>query len=151
MKKLISVTLSVATATLFLSGCMASSAKAQVMDKASSNIMKIDVKNECNVEERGAKKVLASASMYNKIAKEQSVEFKRLGMTTTQYIDGTAKALATGSKTVDVLNKKKKKTGTVSTEYAAWRACSFAISALQQKEEAKSTWRLAIPGDGYKY
>ena len=151
MKKLISVTLSVATATLFLSGCMASTAKAKVMEKASSNISKLDIKNECNVEKRGAKKVLATASMYNEIAKKEGVEFKRLGMSASQYIKGTAKALATGSKTVDVLNKKKKKTGTVTTEYAAWRSCSFAISALQQKEEAKSTWRLAIPGDGFKY
>lgn len=27
----------------------------------------------------------------------------------------------------------------------------FAISALTQEEEAKTTWRMVIPGDGYKY
>lgn len=54
-------------------------------------------------------------------------------------------------KTIDILDKKKKKTGTVTAEYAAWRACSFAISALTQAQESKTTWMMAVPGDGYKY
>ena len=29
--------------------------------------------------------------------------------------------------------------------------CKFAISALVQNAQAKDTWRLAVPGDGYKY
>ena len=110
-----------------------------------------DVQKECNVKANGIEAVLATASKYNAMAKKQGLEFMRLGMKTTQYIDGTKAAVKAGSKTVDILNKKKKKTGTVTTEYAAWRACSFAVSAIEQAKEAKSTWRLAIPGDGYKY
>ncbi len=75
----------------------------------------------------------------------------RLGMKTSQYINGAKNAVKSGSGTVDILNKKKKKTGVVSTSYAAWRACSFALAALQQADDAKTTWSLAVPGDGYKY
>jgi hypothetical protein len=35
--------------------------------------------------------------------------------------------------------------------YLAERACKFGLSALQQKYEGKSTWRLAVPGDGFKF
>lgn len=140
MKKKYKATL----ATLFLSTFIGTSLSA-------NDITKLDVKNECNVKENGIKKVLATASKYNIIAKKEGVEFKRLGMTNTQYIDGTMKAITEGSKTVDIVDNKNKKTGEVSTEYAAWRACSFAISALQQKEEAKTTWKLAMPGNGFEY
>lgn len=116
-----------------------------------TSLQAMDVKKECNVEANGIKTVVANASKYNAMAKKQGVEFMRLGMKTSQYIDGVNASIKSGSKTVDILNKKKKKTGTVSTSYAAWRACSFAISALTQAQEAKTTWNLAVPGDGYKY
>ena len=75
----------------------------------------------------------------------------RLGMRNSQYISAINMALKTGSKNIDILNKKKKKTGSVSVEYATWRACSFSIAALQQAQDAKTTWRLAVPGDGFTY
>ena len=46
---------------------------------------------------------------------------------------------------------KKKKTGDATIEFASWRACAFAISALTQEESAKKDWKLASPTDGYKY
>jgi hypothetical protein len=116
-----------------------------------TSLQAMDVKKECNVTANGIKTVIANASKYNSMAKKQGLEFMRLGMKTSQYIDGVNASIKSGSKTVDILNKKKKKTGTVSTSYAAWRACSFAISALTQAQEAKTTWNLAVPGDGYKY
>lgn len=111
----------------------------------------VDVKKVCNVKMNGVEKVLSSAAKYNAMAKKEGVEFMRLGMKASQYIDSAAAAAKSGSKMVDIVDKKGKKTGTVTTEYAAWRGCSFALRALQEKEEAESTWRLAIPGDGYKY
>ena len=51
----------------------------------------------------------------------------------------------------DIVDAKGKKTEEATIEFGAWRACSFAISALTQEEEAKKTWRESVPGDGYKY
>lgn len=112
---------------------------------------KVDVKDVCDVKKQGINKVLETAIVYNKEAKAQDLEFMRLGMKTSQYISGVQEALKSDSKSVDIVDKKKKKTGSVSIEYAAWRACSFAIRPLQQAKEAETTWRLAVPGDGYKY
>ncbi len=126
--------------------------KVKVVTISPKEAMKVDVKKACDVKANGIEKVLATASLYNAGAKELGIEFKRLGMTTTQYINETKKALKSASKEVTLLDKKGKKTkNKVSTEYAAWRACTFAIRALQQKEEAESSWRLAVPGDGFKY
>ena len=144
MKKLYSLTIATSLAFL-LSGCLGSSSN---MDTAASNV---DVKNVCSVENNGIEKVLESATKYNAMAIKQHLEFMRLGMKASQYIDSAAAAVKSGAKTVDIVDKKGKKTGTVSTEYAAWRGCSFALRALQQHEEAQTTWKLAIPGDGYKY
>ena len=145
MKKLYSTALSLGLALSF-AGCTGSS------NVSVASSAKVDVKNVCSVKANGIENVLATAATYNKVAKKEGVEFKRLGMSNTQYIDETNKALKAGEKTVTLLNKKGKKTkNKVTTEYAAWRACSFAISALTQKHEAESTWRLAVPGDGYKY
>lgn len=116
-----------------------------------SEISKLDVKKECNVEANGVEKVIATAAKYNKIAIEKEVEFMRLGMKASQYIDAVNNALKTGAKNIDILDKKKKKTGEATIEFAAWRACSFAISAIVQEEEAKTTWRSSVPGDGFKY
>lgn len=122
-----------------------------LVSASASEISKLDVKKECNVEANGVEKVLATATKYNEIAVKNKVEFMRLGMKTSQYIESVDAALKSGAKTIDIVDDKKKKTGDVAIEYAAWRACSFAISALTQEEEAKNNWKLASPSDGYKY
>jgi len=118
---------------------------------AASEASSLDVRKVCDVQQNGIQKVIDMAAKYNQIAKKEGLEFMRLGMKTSQYILATQKSIKEGSKTVDIVNKKKKKTGTVSTQYAAWRACSFAITALQQASQAKTTWRMATPGDGFAY
>lgn len=113
---------------------------------------KLDVKKECNVKENGIEKVIATAEKYNKIAKEKKLEFMRFGMKASQYIDAVKESLKNSSKEVALVDNKGKPTGDkVSIEFAAWRSCSFAISALTQEIEAKSTWKLASPSDEYKY
>lgn len=139
MKKLLKVT-SVAAFAFFLSSSI-----------HASEASKLDVKKACSVESNGIENVLSTAVKYNTIAKKQGLEFMRLGMKTSQYIKGVEEAIKSSSKTVDIVNKKKKKTGTVSTSYAAWRACSFAIRSLQQNNEAEATWAMAVPGNGFKY
>ena len=116
-----------------------------------SEISKLDVKKECNVEANGVEKVLATASKYNEIAIKHNVEFMRLGMKASQYIEAVDAALKSGAKTIEIVDDKKKKTADATIEYGAWRACTFAISALTQEEESKKTWKLASPSDGYKY
>lgn len=117
-----------------------------------SEFADLDVKKECDVKANGIEKVMASAEKYNKVAKEHKVEFMRLGMKTSQYIEGAQEALKNGSKEVAILDEKAKPTGEkVTVEFAAWRSCSFAISALTQEAQAKTTWKLASPSDGYKY
>lgn len=122
-----------------------------LVNATASEISKLDVKKECNVEANGVEKVLATASKYNEIAIKHNVEFMRLGMKASQYIEAVDAALKSGAKTIDIVDDKKKKTADVTIEYGAWRACTFAISALTQEEEAKKTWKLASPSDGYKY
>ena len=122
-----------------------------LVNATASEISKLDVKKECNVEANGVEKVLATATKYNEIAVKHNVEFMRLGMKASQYIEAVDAAIKSGAKTIDIVDDKKKKTGDVAVEYGAWRACSFAISALTQEEEAKKTWKLASPSDGYKY
>ena len=140
MKKTV---LKIATATALLTfGISYSSA---------SDLANLDVKKECNVQANGIEKVLETAKKYNEIAIKNKVEFMRLGMKASQYIEAVDGALKSGAKNIDIIDDKKKKTGEVTVEYGAWRACSFAISALTQDEEAKKTWRASVPGDGYKY
>ena len=144
MKKLYSV-LAATGLALAISGCSSNPVSTPSIDK-------LDERKLCDVKANGIENVLATATKYNKIAKEHGVEFKRLGMTNTQYIDGTNKSLKSGSSTVVLLNKKGKATkNSVSVEYAAQRACKFAVSALTQEAEGKKTWRAAVPGDGFKY
>ncbi|WP_419769203.1 MAG: hypothetical protein ACNI3C_07520 [Candidatus Marinarcus sp.] len=145
MKKLLSLTLATSFAFI-LSGCYGSASSMNT-----PKTLNLDVKHVCSIEENGIEKVLESAAKYNAIAKAEHLEFMRLGMTATQYIDSANAAVKSGAKTVDIVDKDGKTTGTVTTEYAAWRGCSFALRALQESEEAQTTWRLAIPGDGYKY
>lgn len=116
-----------------------------------SEISSLDVKKECNVEANGIEKVIATAAKYNEIAVKNKVEFMRLGMKASQYIEAVNNSLKSGAKNIDIVDNKGKKTGEETIEFGAWRACHFAISALVQEEEAKTTWKLAVPGDGYKY
>jgi hypothetical protein len=122
-----------------------------LVNASASDISKLDVKKECNVEVNGVEKVIETAAKYNEIAVKNKVEFMRLGMKASQYIEAVQGAIKAGSKNIDILDDKKKKVSEATIEFAAWRACSFAISALTQEEEAKTTWRTSVPGDGYKY
>jgi len=126
-----------------------SSLNADVLSDAAA----LDVKKVCDVKANGLDKVLETAVMYNKEAKAQGVEFKRLGITNSNYIKYTQEAAKAKSKETTIMYKAKgkEKTKKFATNYAAWRACSFAVRALQQKVEAQKTWNLAVPGDGYKY
>ncbi|MGB3750282.1 MAG: hypothetical protein WA945_01835 [Arcobacteraceae bacterium] len=143
MKKLYSAIAATGLA-LIVSGCTSNSLSIAEMEK-------LNEKQICNIEVNGIAKVLASAEKYNAVAKEQRVEFKRLGMTTTEYIAGAKKAIETNSKTVPLTKNKKPTKNSVSVSYAAQRACKFAVSALTLKAEGKKTWREAVPGDGFKY
>lgn len=118
---------------------------------SASEISKLDVKKDCNVGVNGIEKVLSTAAKYNEIAVKNKVEFMRLGMKASQYIEAVDNALKTGSKNIDIVDDKKKKTGEATIEFAAWRACSFAISAVTQQEDGKKNWKLASLTDGYKY
>ncbi len=161
MIKLFNITIVMLSAVFLLTGCSKSSQNVEKKDsilnmqyvenEITKIALNIDVKEVCNTKTNNIKDVIGLASTFNNVAVKEGIEFKRLGMSTTQYIKATQKAIKSGAKTINILNKKKKKTGTVSTSYAAWRACSFAIRALQQKQEANETWRLTVPGDQYKY
>ncbi len=122
-----------------------------LINATASEISKLDVKKECNVEVNGVEKVLATATKYNEIAVKNQVEFMRLGMKASQYIEAVDAALKSGAKNIDIVDDKKKKTSEATIEFASWRACSFAISALTQQEDAKKNWKLASLTDGYKY
>lgn len=115
--------------------------------------MKLDVKKVCDVKANGLDKVLAVAEKYNPAAVKLGVEFKRLGITNSVYIKGLKEAVKKKEKKVTLKYKKKGKvkSKTFPTDYATWRACTFAVRALQLHEEGKKTWRLAVPGDGYKF
>jgi hypothetical protein len=131
------LTLKIASIALLTSGLLQASA--------------LDVKTECDLK-IGVDKVLENAKKYNAEAKKQGLEFRRLDVNNSDLIISVEEALKTGAKEVNPKTFKGKDSSTkLETSYAAWRACSFAISALTQAEEAKTTWRLAVPGDGYKY
>ncbi|MGM0519880.1 MAG: hypothetical protein ACQERD_09590 [Campylobacterota bacterium] len=145
MNKIVNISLA-AVAAFTLTACTKSPTTPTIETSAN-----VDVKKVCDVKSNGIKNVLETAKTYNEVAKKEDLEFMRLGMKTSQYISGAQNALKTGAKNVDVINKSMKKTGEVTKEYAAWRACSFAIRALQQAQNAKTNWKLAAPGHGYKY
>lgn len=155
MNKILKSSVIAACAALSFSACTTSmdSVKEKAIKKASPVMAsKVDVKTACNVEKNGIVQVLATAKLYNSIAKKEGVEFRRLGVNNSGLIESVEEAIKTKVKEVNPKDFKGKKSKTkLETNYAAWRACSFAIRALQQKEEAKSTWRLAVPGDGFKY
>ena len=146
MKNLLKISLAT-TIAIFITGCTATTANTNMADYS-----KLDVKKECDVKANGVEKLLETAEKYNKLAIENKVEFMRLGMKTSQYIDASKEALKNGAKEIAIVDNKAKPTGEmVSLEFAAWRSCSFAISALTQEAQAKKTWKLASPSDGYKY
>ncbi len=110
-------------------------------------------KKSCDVKANGIEKVIATAIKYNDVAKEKGLEFRRLNVNNTDLIKSVQEAIKTGAKEVNPMHfkgKKKSKTK-LETNYAAERACKFAIAALSQAKEAETSWRLAVPGDGYKY
>ena len=117
-----------------------------------SDYSKIDVEKECNIKTNGIAKVIDTAKMYNEIAIKKGLEFRRLTVNNSALITSVEEAIKTKVKEVNPKTYKGKASKTkLETNFAAHRSCKFAIRALQQAEEAKSTWRLAIPGDGYKY
>lgn len=135
MKKLINLTIT-ATAAMTLT----------------TSLNAMDVK-DCNVKAKGINEVVAMANKYNAEAKKQGLEFRRLNVNNSDLIKSVEEAIKTGAKEVNPMHfkgKKKSKTK-LETNYAAERACKFAIAALVQAKDAKSSWRLAVPGDGYKY
>ncbi len=143
MKKLVS--LSLCTATLFSLSLCASSFSVE-------SAVKEDINKVCSVKTNGIKKVLETAKSYNAVAIKKGVEFRRLGVNNSDLIISVEDAIKTGKKEVNPKDFKGKKSKTkLETNYAAERACKFAIAALVQSHEGKSTWRLAVPGDGYKY
>jgi len=117
-----------------------------------TSILDLDVKKVCNIKTNGIENVIKTAKKYNKIAIEHGVEFRRLNVNNSDLIVSVEEALKTGAKEVNPLNFKKKLSKTkLPTDYAAVRACKFAITALTLEEEGKSNWREVVPGDGFKY
>jgi hypothetical protein len=147
MRKIYSIALA-SVAVLSLAGCTAGSSDALTPAKA----FKIDQRDVCSVKKLGINQVIANAKMYNEAAKKENVEFRRLGVNNSDLIIATEEAIKSGAKMVNPKDFKGKKSKTkLETNYAAWRACTFGLNALQNKHEAKMTWRAAVPGDGYKY
>lgn len=151
MKKIYSLAITSIVA-FSLAGCMGGSGSV-----TPSGAVKLDQREVCNVSKLGIEAVLANAKMYNSAAKKEGVEFRRLNVNNSDLIAAVEEGIKTGAKTVNPVhfkskpNKIKKSKTKLEINYAAHRACTFGLSALQQKHEGKSTWRLAVPGDGYKY
>ncbi len=144
MKKLINLSVLGITALAF-TACTASG-------PTPASALKADERALCNVSANGIEKVLATAKEYNAVAQKEGVEFRRLSVNNSALIVAVEEAIKTGAKEVNPLDFKGKKSKTVlDTNFAAERACKFAISALAQKEYGKTNWKLAVPGDGYKY
>ena len=79
-----------------------------------------DVKKVCDVQANGLDKVLATAAMYNAEAVKLGIEFKRLGVTNSNYVKTTTEAAKAKKKEV-VLEYKKK--GKVKKHKARYRLC----------------------------
>jgi len=114
---------------------------------------KIDQRDVCSVAKHGLEKVVANAKVYNASAIKEGVEFRRLGVNNSGLIASIDVAMKNGDKEVKPKDFKGKasKDNVFSVEYAAERACTFGLAALQYKHEGKSTWRNEVPGDGFKY
>jgi hypothetical protein len=147
MKKLLSISLAAGVA-ISLTACAGNSAPSVTMTDAA----KADERKVCSVEANGIDKVIASAAAYNAVAKKEGVEFRRLGINNSSAIAAVQEGIKTGAKTVTPADVKGKKKQKFDINYAAERACKFAIGALRQKHEAaQGAYRDAIPGDGFKY
>jgi hypothetical protein len=113
---------------------------------------KIDLNSVCSVEKSGIESVIKTAATYNSITQANGLEFRRLGVNNSALITSVQEAIKTGAKEVNPKDFKGKVSKTkLETNYAAERACRFAIVPLMQSVEAKSTWRKSVPGDGFKY
>ncbi|WP_321471356.1 hypothetical protein [Halarcobacter sp.] len=145
MKKILN--LSLVTAAMFsLTACVSSSSP------SIASAVNEDEKVVCSVEKNGIENVIATAKKYNEVAKAKGLEFRRLTVNNSDLIISVEEAIKTGAKEVNPMSFKGKPSKTkLPTDYAAQRACKFAIAALAQSAESKKTWRLAVPGDGYKY
>ena len=144
-KKFVKLSLS-AVAVFTLTACASSQPSPKTA--AAMNVSQV-----CSVEKSGLENVIATAKLYNMEAQKRGLEFRRLNVNNSALIASVEEAMKKGAKEVNPMHfkgKKKSKTK-LPTNYAAQRACKFAVAALSQAEEAKSTWRLAIPGDGFKY
>jgi len=175
MKKLYSITIAAGLA-LALSGCAGNNASTPSGDKDGdgvanisdqcpntlagtkvskdgckiyTSVLDLDVHKVCSVKDNGLESVLAIAKKYNPMAVKHQVEFMRFGASTTAYIKGAEAAIKSGSATANI--KQKKKVVKMDTNYATWRACTFAVTALQQEAESGKNWRESVPGDGFKY
>jgi PBP1b-binding outer membrane lipoprotein LpoB len=129
MKKLYTLTLSTGLA-LALVGCSASNQVSAPEASAvkASDAYGLDVAKVCDVQANGIQSVLDIAKKFNPIAKKHGVEFMRHGSPTSVYIEETQKAIDTKATEVILLDKKKKATK-LTPEYAAQRACKFAVAA----------------------
>ena len=110
----------------------------------------IDVKDACNVQKHGVKGVLEVAEKYNPLGVKMGLEFMRHKVTTTEYIEAVRKALKEKKKEV-IFQKKDDPKQVFPIDFAAERACKFAVRALQQVKEAEESYRYAIPGDKFTY
>jgi len=148
MKKLTTLIATAGIAAL-LSGCTS--------QPSIANAAKLDLNKVCSVEVSGIENVIKTAKEYNDIAIANNLEFRRLNVNNSALIASVEEAIKTGAKTVNPLHHKskpdkiKKSKTKLETNYAAERACRFAVVALDQAVEAKETWRLSVPGDGFKY
>jgi hypothetical protein len=151
MKKIYTLAMTSAVA-LTLAGCGASSG-----GLTPQSAFEMDVEKQCSVKANGIKTVLANAKIYNAAAIKEGVEYRRLNVNNRDLIASVEEALASGAKVANPVhfkskpNKIKRSKTKLPVAYAAERACKFGLSALAQKYEAESTWRLAVPGDGFKY
>ena len=153
MKKI--VTLAVASGlALILSGCGAANTPSPAANNSNDpyGVNGIDVSKACKIsKDNSIETVLGYAQKFNPIAVKEGVEFMRFGMPASEYISQTENALKAGEKEIVLLSKGKPTKDKVTVEYASERACKFAITSLVQKNEARTEWRLAVPGDGYTY
>jgi hypothetical protein len=152
MKNIYTITLS-AGLTLLFAGCgSAPSTPATPAEVKASDAYSLDVAKVCNTKVNGVQAVLDQAAKFNPIAVKHGVEFMRFGMPASVYITETQKAIDAKADKVVLLDDKGKPTkDTLSTEFAAERACRFAINALIQENEASTEWKEAVPSYGYKY
>ena len=159
MKKIYTIAVA-STLALSLAGCATNSANSSVAKVDITRTTKItpaiasklDARDVCNVKKRGITEVILNARIYNNIAKKDGVEYRRLGVNNTDLIKSVEAALVSGAKVVNPKDHKGKPSKTkLDVNFAAWRACTFGLNALQSEYEAQTTYKDAIPGDGFKY